>query len=306
MKAVVLEQFGSIDNLIYKDVPDPLPGPGTVLIQVAYAAVNPYDWKVIELFGEQVGVKVPVIPGSELSGIITATGEGVTEFQKGDAVFGNPSGFGGCFAELAVAKAADLIKKPDTLPFEVAAALPVAALTAWKALFEEGKLRSGQRVLIHGASGNVGAMAVQLAKLAGAYVIATASGKNEQRIKALGADEFIDYTQQDFTSTATGTDVVLDTVGGKTQEASFKVIKQGGYLISLVQPPATEIAARYGIHAKMAFGGPDTGRLKDIAAQVISGTIEVAVEKVFPLTETAAAVKAVKEGHRIGKILLKP
>ena len=149
-------------------------------------------------------------------------------------------------------------------------------------------------------------MAVQLAKLAGAYVIATASGKNEQRIKALGADEFIDYTQQDFTSTATGTDVVLDTVGGKTQEASFKVIKQGGYLISLVQPPATEIAARYGIHAKMAFGGPDTGRLKDIAAQVISGTIEVAVEKVFPLTETAAAVKAVKEGHRIGKILLKP
>ncbi|ANH80572.1 NADPH:quinone reductase [Niabella ginsenosidivorans] len=306
MKAVVLEKFGSINNLTYKEVPAPVPPPGTVLIKTAYAAVNPYDRKIIEIFGNEMGVKVPVIPGSELSGTVTAVGEGVTQLKEGDAVFGTLSTFGGCFAELVVAKATDLVKKPEALSFETAAATPVAALTARKVLFETAHLQSGQKVLIHGASGNVGAMAVQLAKLAGAYVIATGSGKNESRIKKLGADEFIDYTRQDFSVIVKDVDVVLDTIGGKTQEASFKVIKQGGWLVSIVQPPSEAEASRYQVHATIIYSGPDTEQLSNIARQIVNGDLKVNVEKVYPLNEAIKAVNAVKEGHRTGKILLKP
>ncbi|MBO9595726.1 MAG: NADP-dependent oxidoreductase [Niabella sp.] len=306
MKAIVLEQFGSIDNLLFNEVPVPQPQAGEILIKVVFAAVNPYDRKVIEVYGKEVGVQVPVIPGSELSGIVEATGAGVTGFVPGDAVCGNLGTFGGCYAEYAVVKATDIVKKPDSVSFEAAAAIPVAALTASRAIQDEGKLKAGEKILIHGASGAIGAMAVQLAKAAGAYVIATASGKNEQRIRDLGADLFIDYTTQDFTTHAKEIDLVLDTIGGKTQEDSFTVLKPGGRLISLVQPPSEEKAAQHQVLAKMIFGGPNAARLTQIMQQLANGVLSVTVEKVYVLSDAKEALRAIKTGHRTGKLLLNP
>ncbi|MCF3107820.1 NADP-dependent oxidoreductase [Niabella sp. CC-SYL272] len=306
MKAIVLEHFGSIDNLQFKELPVPQPQAGEILVKVGFAAVNPYDQKVIEVYGKEVGVQLPVIPGSELSGIVEATGEGVTGFQPGDAVCGNLGTFGGCYAEYAVVKATDIVKKPETVSFEAAAAIPVAALTASKAILEEGHLKAGEKILIHGASGAIGTMAVQLAKAAGAYVIATGSGTNEQRVKDLGADVFIDYTTQDFTGLAGEIDLVLDTVGGKTQEDSFSVLKQGGRLISLVQPPSKDKAAQHQVSAKMIFGGPNASRLEQILQQLAGGILKVTIEKVYVLSDAKAALQAIKTGHRTGKLLLNP
>ncbi|WP_300601152.1 NADP-dependent oxidoreductase [Niabella sp.] len=306
MKAIVLEQFGSIDNLQFKEVPVPQPQAGEILIKVVFAAVNPYDRKVVEVYGKEVGVQVPVIPGSELSGIVEATGEGVTGFLPGDAVCGNLGSFGGCYAEYAVVKATDVVKKPGAVSFEAAAAIPVAALTASKAILDEGGLKAGETILVHGASGAIGAMAVQLAKAAGAHVIATGSGKNEERIKDLGAAIFIDYTTQDFTKFAKDLDLVLDTIGGKTQEDSFTVLKQGGRLISLVQPPSEEKAAQHQVHAKMIFGGPNAERLEKIMQQLADGVLKVTIEKVYVLSDAKEALQTIKTGHRTGKLLLNP
>ncbi|MGJ7031390.1 NADP-dependent oxidoreductase [Niabella hirudinis] len=306
MKAIVLEQFGNIDNLQFKEVPIPQPGMGEILVKVIFAAVNPYDQKVIEVYGREVGVQLPVIPGSELSGIVEATGEGVTRFAPGDAVCGNPGNFGGCYAQYTVVKAGDMAKKPGPVSFEVAAAIPIAALTASKAIFDEGGLKPGEKILIHGASGAVGSMAVQLANAAGAFVIATGSGKNEQRIKELGAAVFIDYSVQDFTTMAKDIDLVLDTIGGKTQEDSFGVLKPGGRLISLVQPPSEEIAAQHQVAAKMIFSGPNAERLEQIMQQVADGILKTTVEKVYVLSDAKEALRAMKGGHRTGKLLLNP
>lgn len=305
MKAAVLEKFGSIDDLVIKDVSVPEIGKGQLLIKTAFAAVNPYDWKIAEGAEVDERLHLPVIPGSELSGTIEATGEGVTEFKKGAAVCGNLKKFGGCYAEYAVADAEDFAIKPAEISFEDAAAIPLASLTARKALFDEGKLEKGQRVFIHGASGNVGSMAVQEAKLAGAYVIAAGSGKNEQRVKSLGADEFIDYKTEDFSALTKDIDLVLDTVGGKTLQDSFKVLKPGGRLISLVEQPSEALAEKYSVHAKVIYGGPNAKRLQTILQEVVEGKIKVAVEKIYPLQEAVAALADVKKGHRNGKILLK-
>ncbi|AHF14386.1 NADP-dependent oxidoreductase [Niabella soli] len=306
MKAIVLDQFGSIDNLQLKEVPVPVAGAGELLIKIENAAVNPYDLKVIEVYKEQSGVSLPVIPGSELSGVVVATGEGVTKFKEGDAVCGNPGRFGGGFAQYITTHQDWMAKKPASLSFETAAAIPVASLIAWKALFDEGKLTAGQKVLIHGASGNVGGMAVQEAKQAGAYVIATGSGKNEQRVKALGADVFIDYTKQDFSTAVKEVDVVLDTVGGKMQTDSFKVLKEGGYLISLIEAPSKELATQYKVHAKVVYGGPNANRLEQILLDAAGGKIKAPVDRVFALSDAVAALKAVKQAHPSGKILLRP
>lgn len=305
MKAVVLEKFGSIDNLVIKDVAIPEIGKNQLLIKIVFAAVNPYDWKIAEGVEVDDRLHLPLIPGSELSGTIEAVGEEVTEFKKGAAICGNLKKFGGSYAEYVVADAEDFAIKPTEISFEDAAAIPLASLTAWKALFDGGKLEKGQRVLIHGASGNVGGMAVQEAKLAGAYVIGTASGKNEDRVKNLGADEFIDYKTEDFSTLLKNVDLVLDTIGGKTLEDSFKVLKPGGYLISLVEQPPKELAEKYNVHAKVIYGGPNAKRLQTILQEVVDGKIKVAVEKIYPLHEAAAALADVKKGHRNGKILLK-
>lgn len=305
MKAIVLEQFGSIAGLQYKEVAVPVPAAGEVLIKVQYAAVNPYDIKVVEVYKEESQVSLPVIPGSELSGIVEKTGEGVTLFKKGDAVCGNLSRFGGCFATYAIAKEKDIAVIPPQVAHDVACAVPVAALTAWQAAVEAPQLQPGQKILIHGGSGNVGSMAVQLCRSAGAYVVATASGRNRERVMTCGANEFIDYTRQDFTSEVKDADVVLDTIGGKTQLDSFKVLKKGGILISLIQEPPAELALQYGVKARVLYSRPDAARLQKILGMVAEGKLQVFIDTIYPLEQAVQALEQVKKSHGSGKVLLR-
>lgn len=305
MKAIVLEKYGSIQNLQFKEYAKPLPSKDEVVIKVHFAAVNPYDIKVIEVFGKEFQIPLPVIPGSELSGIITEVGEGVTEFKVGDAVCGNKSQFGGCFAEYAIAKTSDITGIPESVSFETAAAATVGSLTAWKALLDTAKLTSGQRVLIHGGGGNVGSMAIQLAKKFGAYVITTSSIEDEQKVKSIGADECINYKSEDFSLLAKDIDIVLDTVGGEVQQKSFQVLKPGGFLISLIEPPSPELAEKYQVKAQMIFGGPVKEWLQKTMEWVKNGDLKVFVGKIFSLDEAIAALEWMKAGKGKGKTMLK-
>jgi NADPH:quinone reductase-like Zn-dependent oxidoreductase len=196
MKAIVINAYGNADVVNYVDVERPEPKVGEVLVKVHTAGVNPVDWKIRGGLGKRLGLTLPITLGGEIAGTIEKTGDDVRDFKEGDAVYGIiPSGG---FAEYAIAKAGEIAPKPPSLDFKHAAAIPLGALTAWQAIFGLAHLDRGQRILITGASGGVGSLAVQLAKAKGAHVIGTASGRNEEFVRALGADEFVDYTKQNF------------------------------------------------------------------------------------------------------------
>lgn len=249
MKAIVMNTYGNEDVLNYIDVDRPEPKADEVLVKVHVAAVNPADWKIRNGFGEMFGLKLPLILGGEIAGTIEEVGVEVKNFKQGDAVYGITAsgGLSGGYAEYALAKAAAIAPKPESITFEEAAAIPFAALTAWQAMFDVAHLSSGQRILIAGASGGVGSMAVQLAKAKGAFVIGTASGRNEQFVRDLGADEFVDYTRQPFEEVVKDMDVVFDTIGGDTLEQAFKTLKKGGFLVSAVETPSEEKAKEFDI-----------------------------------------------------------
>ena len=254
MKAVMINKYGDESVLHYSDVERPDPKVDEVLVKVHVAAVNPADWKIRDGMGEQFGFKLPLILGGDIAGTVEEVGDGVENFKKGDAVYGMTlSSLSGGYAEYAIAKADAIALKPESLSFEEAAAIPIGALTAWQAMFDLANLSSGQRILITGASGGVGSMAVQLAKAKGAIVIGTASGKNEQFVRDLGADEFVDYTAQPFEEVVKDVDVLFDTVGGDTLERSFQTLKKGGFLVTSVQTPSEEKAKEFGVTAARVF-----------------------------------------------------
>jgi NADPH:quinone reductase-like Zn-dependent oxidoreductase len=226
MKAIRIHTYGGPEVLKYEDAPRPQAGEGEVLIRVHAAGVNPVDSAIRGgLVKEIFPVSLPWIPGSDVSGVIEEVGPNVTRFKKGDEVFAllNPAK-GGTYAEYVVVNESELALKPKSLHHIRAAAVPVAAVTAWNALFETAQLQSGQRVLIHGGAGGVGHFAVQLAKWKGAHVIATASARNHELVYELGADEVVDYQAQKFENVAREIDIVLDPIGGNTQERSWKVL----------------------------------------------------------------------------------
>ena len=195
--------------------------------------------------------------------------------------------------------------KPNSLHHIRAAAVPLAALTAWQALFDAGQLVPGQRVLIHGGSGGVGHFAVQLAKWKGAYVFATASTKNQDLLRELGVDEPIDYTHQRFENVARNIDIVLDLIGGETQERSWSVLKKGGVLLSLVQPPSVEKAKTLGIRAAFVAGHPSGAQLAEIAKIIDAGQLAPVIDRILPLSEVRRAHELSKSGHTHGKIVLR-
>jgi NADPH:quinone reductase-like Zn-dependent oxidoreductase len=242
MKAIRIHNYGGPEVLQYEDAPSSKPAPGEVLIRVHAAGVNPADWKVREgHFRQLVQHKFPLILGWDLSGVIEEVGPGVSKFKKGDEVFSKPDGSrDGAYAEYVVVRESEVALKPKSLHHVYAAAVPLAGITAWQALFDVGQLKRGQRVLIHGGSGGVGHFAVQFAKWKGAHVIATASTKNQQLLQEIGVDQPIDYTTQRFEQITRNVDVVLDTIGGDTQERSRKVLKKRGLLASFVQSPDAE------------------------------------------------------------------
>ncbi len=305
MKAIVINTYGNEDVLDYVDVERPEPKAGEVLVKVHVAAVNPADWKIRDGMGERFGFKLPLILGGDIAGTVEEVGDGVEIFKKGDAVYGMTlSSLSGAYAEYAVAKADAIAPKPESIDFEEAAAIPIGALTAWQAMFDLANLSSGQRILIIGASGGVGSMAVQLAKAKGAIVIGTASGKNEQFVRDLGADEFVDYTRQPFEEVVKDVDVVFDTIGGDTQERAFQTLKKGGFLVTSAQTPSEEKAKEFGTEAAFVFCKPNAGQLTEINRLIEEGKLKIHIETILPLTEVKKAHQLSQSGRTRGKIVL--
>jgi NADPH:quinone reductase-like Zn-dependent oxidoreductase len=306
MKAIVINTYGNEDVLNYIDIERPEPKADEVLVKVHAAAVNPVDWKIRDGAGEMLGLKLPLILGGDIAGTIEEVGVEVKNFQQGDAVYGMTvsGGFSGGYAEYALAKAEAISPKPDSLSFEAAAAMPIATLTAWQAMFDLAHLSSGQRILITGASGGVGSMAVQLAKAKGAFVIGTASGKNEQFVRDLGADEFVDYTQQPFEDVVKDVDVVFDTVGGDTLEKAFQTLKPGGFLATATALPSLETAQEFGVKTAEVHCKPNAKQLDAIGKLVDEGKLKAQVSTVLPLTEVKKAHQLSESGRTRGKIVL--
>src|SRR5205814_5862158 len=231
MKAVQIHAFGGPEVLQYEDVPQPQAKANEILVRVHAAGVNPVDWKIREGY---LSAPLPMIMGIDFSGMVESVGAGVTKYRSGDAVFGQVADESGSYADYAVAMESDVARKPEGLDHIRAAALPVAGLVPWQALFDTANLTAGQTVLIHGAAGGVGGFAVQFAKWKGARVIGTASGASAKLVHELGADQVIDYRTTKFEDLVRDADMILDTIGGETQERSWKVLKHGGILVSLV------------------------------------------------------------------------
>jgi NADPH:quinone reductase-like Zn-dependent oxidoreductase len=310
MKAIRIHNYGGPEVLHYEDAPRPEPQAGEVLVRVHAAGVNPIDWKVREGHMKDFWPhKLPLILGWDLSGTIEAVGPGPAaagRFKIGDEVYSVPDPTrNGAYADYIVVREPELALKPNSLHHIRAAAVPLAALTAWQSLFDTAQLQPGQRVLIHAGSGGVGHLAVQLAKWKGAYVFATASTKNQDLLRELGVDEPIDYTQQRFQDVARNIDIVLDTIGGETQERSWSVLKKGGNLVSLVQPPSEEKAEELGVHAAFVAGHSSGAQLAEIAKLIDSGKLAPVIDRILPLSEVRRAHELSKSGHTHGKIVLR-
>ena len=263
MKAVCIYAFGGPEVLVYEDAPRPRPGKGEILVRVHAAGINPVDWKIREgHLEEMLHHTLPLVLGWDVSGVVEALGSGAGRFRVGDEVFSKPDiARDGAYAEFIVIKESEVALKPKSLDYVHAAALPLAGLTAWQTLFDAGGLSSGQRVLIHGAAGGVGSLAVQLAKWKGAQVIGTASAHNHEFLRKLGVDQVIDYDTERFEDVIQPVDVVLDTRGGEIQERSWKVLKRDGILVSIASPPSAEVAKTRGMRQAFVFTQPNAPQL---------------------------------------------
>jgi NADPH:quinone reductase-like Zn-dependent oxidoreductase len=306
MKAIRMHGRGGPDQLVFEEVPTPHPGQGEILVRVAASGVlvNELKWDVT--YQTATGAPRPLpIPGRDLSGVVAEVGASVAEFAVGDAVYAM-LGYGrdGAEAEYAIALPNELAPKPRTLGDVQAAAVPLAALTAWQALFIHAKVSEGQRVLIHGASGGVGTYAVQLAHWAGVQVLATALARNAAFLRDLGADEIIDYATARFEDVAHGMDVVFDLVGGETLRRSWQVARAGGVLVSVVTPPPTYPAPRPEVRFVYFIVAPSGEQLRQIGGLLDAGQVRPIVDQVFPLAETRQAYEAGIHGHPRGKTVL--
>ena len=290
MKAVRLLEYGG--QLVLSDVPTPPIARDEVLVKIKATAVNHLDLvKASGKVRQILPIDLPWIPGHEFSGVVEQIGGDVSGYAPGDAVFG-ANGTGGAYAEYLAAKPAVITRKPSNLSFEQAASVPVAAETAWQGLFTHGHLEKGQTILVHGSAGAVGAYAVQLASHAGATVIATANSDDEAYLKSIGASQVIDYRKAQFEKVLREkVDLVFDLVGGDTQQRSFLVLKEGGRLISAVQPVSQEEAAKHHVSGEMMRLEPSADVLGKIARLLEDGTIRLDVATVYALQDAAQAWK---------------
>ncbi|MFE0177103.1 NADP-dependent oxidoreductase [Streptomyces sp. NPDC059002] len=308
MRAVSPRAWGAPENLVPVEVDRPVPGLTEILVKVHAAGVNPVDWKTRAEGAFGTWGDTPIL-GYDVSGVVEEVGPGVTLYRPGDEVFGMPrfpEQTGG-YAEFVTAPARRFAPKPRGIDHVQAAALPLAALTAWQGLVETAGLRSGQRVLIHAAAGGVGHLAVQIAKAHGAYVIGTAREDKHAFLRGLGADEIIDYTRVDFTEAVRDVDIVLDGVGGAYGTRSLDVLRRGGHLVTLPDPgglPDPVRAAELGVHTGWTVVEPDRLGLLEIARLVDEGKLRVEVDTVLPLADAAQAHAYGEQGRTQGKIVL--
>jgi NADPH:quinone reductase-like Zn-dependent oxidoreductase len=306
MKAWRVHAFGPPEMMIFETIPRPSPAAGEVLVKVYSAGVGLWDaW--IRAGKSALPQPLPLTLGSDLAGEVISLGSDVSHIAVGDQIFGvtNPQ-FLGAYAEYATASAAMLSRKPSSLSHIEAAAVPVIAVTAWQGLFDHAQLKTGQLVVIHGAGGNVGALAVQLARRAHLRVVATASSKDIDYVRALGADKVVDYQTQRFEDEVSEADAVFDLIGGETQARSFKILKRGGKLISTVSEADQDRAKQYGVTATFFLVDVTTERLCKIAALVDRGDLKTRIGAVMPLSDAQEA-HMILDGRRpkpSGKIVL--
>ena len=307
MKAIVVHAYGGPEVLKYEDVPRPEPKEDQMLVRVIAAAVNPVDGMIRSgKFANYFHTTLPLLPGYDIAGMVEKTGAKITKFKPGDSVYAYIAlRDGGGYAEFALATEGEASPKPKSLTFEQAAAVPLVAMTAWQALIDTAKLSAGQTVLIHGGSGGVGSMAIQIAKARGAKVIATASTANQELLKQLGADVAIDYTKTKFEDVAKDVDVVLDSVGKDTLARSYGVVKKGGFIVSLVARPDQAQLDAHGIRGAPLDVKPDAKELAEITKLIEEKKIVPVVSQVLPLSAAAKAQEQAATGHTRGKIVLK-
>ena len=296
MKAVVMHETGSPEVLRYEETERPEPGDGEVLIRVRAASVNPVDWKYRRGVADK---QLPAVLGNDVSGTVEVSREG---FVEGDQVFGLAASGG--YAELATASGAVIAKKPASVSHEQAAAIPVAGLTAWQALFDRGGLQSGQTALIAGAAGGVGHFAVQFSKFGGARAIGTGSSRNRNFVLGLGAEQYVDYTQQDVGDAVNDVDVALDTVGGETTVSLLSTLREGGIIVTIAGAPPEEAAQERGIRAELLVMSPSSEQLARIVELVAAGEVRVELAEVIPLADVQRAHEFSESGHTRGKIVL--
>jgi NADPH:quinone reductase-like Zn-dependent oxidoreductase len=302
MRAVRVDHFGGPETLTIQNVPKPRPGPGEVLVRVAATGVNPVDWKFRE--GRFKDLPLPFTPGGDFCGTIAELGPGAAGFKKGDVVYGSSNGSVGAEAEYLAVSLKNVALKPRTLEPVEAAGVPISGMTAWQAVYTHGRLKSGETILILGASGAVGSIAVQLAKRVGARVIGTASASSIGRLRALGCDEPVDYKTRRFEDVAKNIDVCLDLLGGDYLLRAFAVVKRGGRLISTVEAPDPALARRRGITAEHMRMQPDAAQLRELALKIDAGELKVPVAKVLPLARAGEAEELNRRQEVHGKIVL--
>jgi len=300
MKAALIEKSGGPEVLIYGDMPDPVAGPGEVVVDIYAASVNAADWKVRS--GEVA--EYPYILGRDFSGVVRAVGADVSDLAVGDAVFGVCDvGQEGAYAEKIAIKAAIIAKKPDAISHIEAAALALTGLTALVTVEDTLQLKSGETILIQGGAGGVAGFAIQLAKHIGAHVITTASASNHDYLCGLGADEIIDYKAQDFTAVVSDCDAVFDTVGDDVAQQSFTVLRPGGRAAFIASGATAPEPPRDDVQSLRPQVGRDRPHLERIVELVAAGAVRVPEITLYPLSEAAAAHRVSEARHLRGKLV---
>ena len=306
MKAIRMHSRGSPGDLVFEDAPTPHPNSGEVLIRVFGASITPTELTWNSSYTNRHGEeRLPVIPSFEVSGKIAMISKGVNHLKIGDEVYGLLDFWkNGGAAEYVAIEAKDIALKPVTISHTAAAALPLSGLTAWQALFDHGVLQPGQKVLIHGAAGGVGSLAVQMAHWKGAHVTATCSKGKDALVRQLGADEVIDYASQKFEDIVHEIDLAIDTVGGDTLRRSYQTLKRGGKIVTVADGIDEETAREYGVTGIAFLVQPNGSELREMALLVDSGKIRPVVQEVFPLKSAREAFIKGMENHNTGKIVL--
>ena len=310
MKAAWYNRYGGPEVIKINNAPKPSAGSGQVLVEVYAASLNPFDWKLrAGYMKEMIPLKFPFTIGGDFSGVVIELGPSADgEFKVGDKVFGQAlvlNGGSGAFAQMCSSNVANTSLKPKSVDFLQSASLPLVGASAIQALEEHIKLKSKQKILIHGGAGGIGHIAVQLAKYLGAYVAATVSSNDMKFVRSLGVDEVIDYKTQKFEDRLHDFDAVFDTVGGDATEKSFKVLKKGGIIVSMLGQPNPELAKQYGVTAIGQNTTTTAKKLVRLAELVDRGVIKPQVDKVFPLEHARESFDFLEKGHPRGKVVVK-
>ena len=304
MKVAQIQKFGGPEVIELVDIEKPKPGKGQVLVKVYASSVNPFDYK---LRNGAMKINFPFTMGLDVAGVVTEVGEGVENVSVGNKVYGSAASLAGAtggFAEFAVVPTGIIAKIPNNIDFNQAAAVVLTGCSAVQALLEHLELKSGQKVLIHGGAGGIGTMAIQIAKSLGAYVATTVTGDGIEYVKKLGADEVIDYQNQQFQEIIKEYDGVYDTVGGEVFEKSFEVLKKNGVLVSMVGHDEKKVAEKYGVKVISQFTKVTTERLNILAQYIENGAIKVHIDKIYPFDNIREAFVEQEGGHVLGKIVI--